>query len=64
MLVFYWFISTILGGIKVARLTTLNNLHPAKGTPYPSSDYLLDNAVMVRILVLACLDHVTDGGPL
>ena len=37
----------IVEAIKVARLTTYNHLHPQKGTAYPSSDWLLDNACIV-----------------
>lgn len=44
----YWSLSVILESVKVGRLTTYNEVHPAKGTKYPSSDWLLDNGVMVR----------------
>lgn len=49
----YWALSTVLEVIKVVRLATYNQLHPAKGTAYPSSDWLLDNAVMVNIYMLS-----------
>jgi len=48
----YWALSTVLEAIKVVRLATYNQLHPAKGTAYPSSDWLLDNAVMLALLAI------------
>jgi len=54
-LLFYWFVLAIFEGIKVARLVTYNQLNPAKGTAYPSSDWLLDNAVMLGLYVVFVL---------
>ncbi|KAJ7707714.1 hypothetical protein B0H17DRAFT_1125438 [Mycena rosella] len=47
----YWFFLTIFLAVKTARLNTLVNLNPTttKTSQYPSSDWFLDNAVMVRI---------------
>ena len=50
-LAIYWSLSTVAETVKVARLVTYNQVHPAKGTMYPSSDWLLDNACMVRITI-------------
>jgi len=61
MLLFYWFVDAIFEGIKVARLVTYNQLNPAKGTAYPSSDWLLDNAVILGlyfVFVLAESAHL------
>ncbi|KAJ7903567.1 hypothetical protein B0H14DRAFT_2220672, partial [Mycena olivaceomarginata] len=45
----YWFFMTIFEAIKSARLHTLEELNPTttKTSQYPSSDWFLDNAVMV-----------------
>ncbi|KAI5122237.1 hypothetical protein M0805_007103 [Coniferiporia weirii] len=51
-LVLYWAFSTVLEAAKVARLSSYNELHPAKGTAYPSSDWLLDNGCMLGLLVI------------
>ncbi|KAL5522569.1 hypothetical protein ACEPAG_8586 [Sanghuangporus baumii] len=51
-LVVYWAVSTILESVKVARLASYNSVHPAKGTAYPSSDWLLDNGCMLGLLVI------------
>ncbi|KLO13317.1 hypothetical protein SCHPADRAFT_940449 [Schizopora paradoxa] len=55
MLLFYWFVLAILEGIKVARLITYNQLNPAKGTAYPSSDWLLDNTVILGLYTVFVL---------
>ncbi|KAL5499166.1 hypothetical protein ACEPAH_1684 [Sanghuangporus vaninii] len=51
-LVIYWATSTVLESVKVARLASYNSVHPAKGTAYPSSDWLLDNGCMLGLLVI------------
>ena len=38
--------------IKVARLTSLGHVHPAKGTLYPTSDWLLDNGTMLALYIV------------
>ena len=48
-LLVYWALSVIMESVKVGRLITYNELHPAKGTDYPSSDWLLDNGFMVSL---------------
>jgi len=51
----YWLTSTIFELIKVIRLGSLDSLHLpafAKGTMYPSSDWLLDNAVMLGLYIV------------
>ncbi|THG98982.1 hypothetical protein EW145_g7341 [Phellinidium pouzarii] len=51
-LVMYWALSTVLESVKVARLSNYNEFYPAKGTAYPSSDWLLDNGCMLGLLVV------------
>ncbi|KAH8108747.1 hypothetical protein DFH11DRAFT_1631031 [Phellopilus nigrolimitatus] len=51
----YWALSTILEAVKVARLVIYEQLNPAKGTAYPSSDWLLDNGCMLGLLVVFLL---------
>ncbi|TDL25174.1 hypothetical protein BD410DRAFT_837411 [Rickenella mellea] len=48
----YWFVSAVFGAVKVARLAKLDHEHPAKGTNYPSSDWVLDNAVILGLYVV------------
>jgi hypothetical protein len=48
----YWLLLVIFEAIKVSRLHRLEDLHPAKGSKYPSSDQFLDNAVLVGSLLL------------
>jgi hypothetical protein len=43
----FWTLSVIVESIKVSRLQLLNALDPSKTSKYPSSDKLLDNAVIV-----------------
>jgi len=48
----YWVLLTIFEAVKVVRLQSLDSRHLpsfAKGTMYPSSDWLLDNAVMLGL---------------
>jgi len=47
-LMVYWLLMTIFETVKVVRLVQLNNVHPVKGL-YPTSDWLLDNAVMLGL---------------
>ncbi|KAJ7773267.1 hypothetical protein B0H16DRAFT_1714162 [Mycena metata] len=51
ILAVYWFFLTIFEAIKVARLHTLEELNPTttKTSQYPSSDWFLDNAVMLAL---------------
>ncbi|EJC97765.1 uncharacterized protein FOMMEDRAFT_24218 [Fomitiporia mediterranea MF3/22] len=51
-LVLYWASSTVFESIKVTRLVSYNTAHPAKGTDYPSSDWLLDNGCMLGLMVI------------
>ncbi|KAJ7637756.1 hypothetical protein DFH06DRAFT_652380 [Mycena polygramma] len=58
----YWFFMTIFEAIKTARLHTLEELNPTttKTSQYPSSDWLLDNAVMLALyFVFFCTETVT-----
>ncbi|KAJ7475843.1 hypothetical protein FB451DRAFT_259215 [Mycena latifolia] len=50
----YWFFLTIFEAIKTARLHTLMTLNPTttKTSQYPSSDWFLDNAVMLALYFL------------
>ncbi|KAJ6576424.1 hypothetical protein DFH09DRAFT_359970 [Mycena vulgaris] len=50
----YWFFLTIFEAVKTARLHTLEGLDPTttKTSQYPSSDWFLDNAVMVALYFL------------
>jgi len=43
----YWLLYSGVEALKVVRLRRLNELHPAKGSKYPSSDQFLDNLVML-----------------
>lgn len=52
-LVFYWALSLIFESIKVTRLVTYESVHAAKGTAYPSSDWVLDNACMLGLFVFS-----------
>jgi len=45
----YWILSTAFEALNVARLVKLNELHPAKDSLYPSSDKVVDNAVLLGI---------------
>jgi hypothetical protein len=45
----YWILNIIFQSIKVVRMQQLNQLDPGKKSQYPSSDQLLDNAVIVCI---------------
>jgi len=51
-LLVYWVFISIFEAVKVARLDKYNDLHAAKGTDYPSSDWLLDNAVMLGLYII------------
>ncbi|KAJ6494820.1 hypothetical protein C8R47DRAFT_384885 [Mycena vitilis] len=58
----YWFFMTIFEAIKTARLHTLEELNPTttKTSQYPSSDWLLDNAVMLALyFIFFCTETVT-----
>jgi len=47
----YWLLNIVFQSIKVVRLQKLVQLDPAK-TMYPSSDQLLDNAVILGLYVI------------
>jgi hypothetical protein len=47
----YWILNIVFQSIKVVRIQQLNQLYPGKQSLYPSSDQLLDNAVIVRISI-------------
>jgi len=47
----YWLLNIVFQSIKVARLEKLAQLDPSK-TKYPSSDQLLDNAVILGLYVV------------
>jgi len=51
ILAIYWFFLTIFEAVKTTRLHRLEELNPTttKTSQYPSSDWFLDNAVMVHI---------------
>jgi len=51
----YWLLWTIFEALDVARLHKLDQLHPAKGSMYPSSDRLLDNIVMLALYAVFTL---------
>ncbi|KAJ7603775.1 hypothetical protein DFH06DRAFT_327802 [Mycena polygramma] len=58
----HWFFMTIFEAIKTVRLHTLEELNPTttKTSQYPSSDWLLDNAVMLALyFVFFCTETVT-----
>ncbi|KAF8206477.1 hypothetical protein K438DRAFT_477410 [Mycena galopus ATCC 62051] len=62
ILAVYWFFMTIFETIKVARLHTLEQLNPTtiKTSQYPSSDWFLDNAVMLALyFIFFCTECVT-----
>ncbi|KAL0959793.1 hypothetical protein HGRIS_011479 [Hohenbuehelia grisea] len=48
----YWITLVVMEAIKSARLQLLEGLNPAKDTKYPSSDWLLDNLVMLGLFVI------------
>jgi len=47
----YWILNIVFQLIKVVKMQQLNQLDPGKKSLYPSSDQLLDNAVIVRISI-------------
>ncbi|KAF9524407.1 hypothetical protein CPB83DRAFT_861315 [Crepidotus variabilis] len=49
----YFLLLSIFMSVKVARLAKLNQLNPAKGSKYPSSDQLLDNSVILGLELVA-----------
>ncbi|KAF7312272.1 hypothetical protein MIND_00240200 [Mycena indigotica] len=58
----YWLLELIVMAVKTARLHELENLNPttSKDSKYPSSDWFLDNAVMLGLdLVFACCEIAT-----
>ncbi|KAJ6531786.1 hypothetical protein B0H19DRAFT_1325925, partial [Mycena capillaripes] len=62
ILAIYWFFMTIFEAIKTARLHTLEELNPTttKTSQYPSSDWFLDNAVMVHISLVGYPSAITE----
>jgi len=48
----YWLLALAFEALKVARLNLLNNEHPSKNKNYPTSDWLLDNAVILGLYVV------------
>jgi hypothetical protein len=44
----YWLLNIVFQSIKVARLKKVDQLD-AGGSKYPTSDQLLDNAIIVRV---------------
>jgi hypothetical protein len=46
----YWLLNIVFQSIKVVRMQKLDQLDHAKNN-YPSSDQLLDNAVIVRTIL-------------
>jgi len=48
----YWLVDALIAALKVARLATLENIYPGKGTAYPTSDWLLDNATMSGLYIV------------
>ncbi|KAJ6513295.1 hypothetical protein C8R45DRAFT_341794 [Mycena sanguinolenta] len=62
ILTVYWFLMTVFMAIKTTRLHTLEELNPttAKTSQYPSSDWFLDNAVMLALyFIFFCIESVT-----
>ncbi|KAJ7126999.1 hypothetical protein C8R44DRAFT_110958 [Mycena epipterygia] len=62
ILAVYWFFLTIFEAIKTTRLHRLEELNPTttKISQYPSSDWFLDNAVMVALyFIFFCIESVT-----
>jgi len=62
ILAVYWFFMGIFEAIKTARLHTLEELNPTttKTSQYPSSDWFLDNAVMLALyFIFCCAECVT-----
>ena len=47
ILLSYWTLSIVFTSLDLARLSKLDELNPAKGSQYPSSDKVVDNAVLV-----------------
>jgi len=58
MLLPYWLLWTIFEALDVARLHKLDQLHPAKGSMYPSSDRLLDNIIMLALYAIFALFEI------
>jgi hypothetical protein len=56
----FWTLSVVAESVKVSRLRLLNVLHPSKTSKYPSSDKLLDNAVILALYaVFLCVEGYT-----
>ena len=53
----YWLLNIVFESIKISRLQKLEQLDPGKTSKYPSSDQLLDNAVIVRIQTTPLIYH-------
>ncbi|KIM86808.1 hypothetical protein PILCRDRAFT_317054 [Piloderma croceum F 1598] len=47
----YWILNIVFQSIKVVRIQQLNQLDPGKKSRYPSSDQLLNNAVILGCYV-------------
>jgi len=55
----YWLAYGVVMAIKCVRLHTLDLLHPAKGSKYPSNDWWLDCVVMTCLFFLFFLFECT-----
>jgi len=52
ILLSYWTLSIVFTALDLARLSKLNVLNPAKGSQYPSSDKVVDNAVLLGLYAI------------
>ncbi|KAJ7066954.1 hypothetical protein C8F01DRAFT_652829 [Mycena amicta] len=60
ILIIYWLLEFIFEAVKSARLHTLEELNPttSDNSKYPSSDWFLDNAVMLALYLVFCVGEL------
>nr|GAT60758.1 predicted protein [Mycena chlorophos] len=57
----YWLFELVVEAVKTARLNKLQQVDPttSKDSKYPSSDWFLDNAVMLALYCIFCVTEIS-----